>query len=153
MVSNNFAYCSSMNHLLPTKDMTLSQAGERHNARLDTLIRSLPHLKHSGDTTRMDHPLALAWLQPRDIDTFYSYRGSLTTPPCSEAVTWLLFPSALHVSFDQVQYLSFKSQWFQNPNCKKKKKYIFNVIGAREKKRKNKQKNNKNKTVIFKYGL
>ncbi|KAF4522187.1 hypothetical protein B566_EDAN007335 [Ephemera danica] len=78
------------------------QAGERHNMRLDTLLRSLPLVRHAGDEAKLERPLPLAWLQPRDIDTFYSYKGSLTTPPCSEAVTWLLFPHALHVSFDQM---------------------------------------------------
>ncbi|CAB3373771.1 Hypothetical predicted protein [Cloeon dipterum] len=77
-------------------------AGERGNARLDVLIQSLPSVKNMNDKVTLDQPLPLAWMLPRDIDTFYSYRGSLTTPPCSEAVTWILFPHPLHVSFEQM---------------------------------------------------
>lgn len=33
---------------------------------------------------------------------FFSYSGSLTTPPCSEAVRWLVFRDALPVSQNQI---------------------------------------------------
>lgn len=55
-------------------------------------------------------------MQPRDIDTFYSYTGSLTTPPCSEAVSWILFPAPLHVSFDQVNWIQFLETFYFTKN-------------------------------------
>nr|XP_036675519.1 carbonic anhydrase 2 [Drosophila suzukii] len=37
-----------------------------------------------------------------DVDKFYTYKGSLTTPPCSEAVTWILFPDPIPISPKQI---------------------------------------------------
>ncbi|KAL9894013.1 carbonic anhydrase 9 isoform 2-T2 [Glossina fuscipes fuscipes] len=37
-----------------------------------------------------------------DVDKFYTYKGSLTTPPCSEAVTWILYPDPIPISAKQI---------------------------------------------------
>uniref|UniRef100_A0A1L8EG56 carbonic anhydrase n=2 Tax=Haematobia irritans TaxID=7368 RepID=A0A1L8EG56_HAEIR len=34
---------------------------------------------------------------------FYSYSGSLTTPPCAEAVTWIIFPKPVAVATAQLE--------------------------------------------------
>lgn len=38
-----------------------------------------------------------------DDRTFYTYKGSLTTPPCSETVTWLVMKEPMTVSKSQVE--------------------------------------------------
>ncbi|XP_075145374.1 carbonic anhydrase 2-like [Haematobia irritans] len=35
--------------------------------------------------------------------TFYTYPGSLTTPECSQAVTWIIFPNFIPVASDQLK--------------------------------------------------
>ena len=47
----------------------------------------------------------LSALLPGDMDTFYRYAGSLTTPPCSESVVWTVFPSPIPISEQQVSNL------------------------------------------------
>lgn len=42
---------------------------------------------------------------PSDRSSFYRYPGSLTTPPCSEIVTWTILKSKLPISSDQVRQL------------------------------------------------
>ena len=40
-------------------------------------------------------------------DRFYHYNGSLTTPPCSEAVQWVVFTNDSYISHDQVKICSY----------------------------------------------
>jgi carbonic anhydrase len=44
----------------------------------------------------------IAQLLPENRD-FYAYRGSLTTPPCSEGVLWLVLQPAIQISRQQIQ--------------------------------------------------
>ena len=44
-------------------------------------------------------------LLPRDR-TYYSYTGSLTTPPCTEQVTWLIMTEPIQMSGDQLDALT-----------------------------------------------
>lgn len=37
--------------------------------------------------------------------TYWTYHGSLTTPPCSECVTWVMFKRPIEVSENQVNIL------------------------------------------------
>lgn len=46
-------------------------------------------------------PLNLSTLFPEQKD-FYSYGGSLTTPPCTESVNWVIFKNPITVSLDEV---------------------------------------------------
>ena len=41
-------------------------------------------------------------LLPEDRDSFYRYYGSLTTPPCSEIVNWIVFKQPIEVSVAQI---------------------------------------------------
>ena len=49
-----------------------------------------------------------------DDRTFYTYKGSLTTPPCSETVTWLVMKQPMTVSKSQVE--KFKAIAHGNTN-------------------------------------
>lgn len=50
--------------------------------------------------------------------TIYTYAGSLTTPPCSEAVTWFVVETPLSVSVGQYnqfkKIMKFNSRFTQN---------------------------------------
>uniref|UniRef100_A0A673LAR3 Carbonic anhydrase n=1 Tax=Sinocyclocheilus rhinocerous TaxID=307959 RepID=A0A673LAR3_9TELE len=43
-----------------------------------------------------------ACLLPEKIDDYWTYAGSLTTPPLTEAVTWIVMKQHIEVSHDQV---------------------------------------------------
>ncbi|GLG92940.1 AAEL005520-PA, partial [Gryllus bimaculatus] len=43
------------------------------------------------------------WLQNNSENEYYTYPGSLTTPPKSKTVTWIVFPNPIHISHSQVK--------------------------------------------------
>jgi carbonic anhydrase len=46
--------------------------------------------------------ISLKDLLPRATDDFFTYWGSLTTPPCSESVRWIVLKQPLQVSKSQI---------------------------------------------------
>ncbi len=54
-----------------------------------------------GEPEPAGNPIALAPLLP-EARGYYTYQGSLTTPPCSEVVRWLLLDEPLALSPEQV---------------------------------------------------
>ncbi|XP_070389243.1 carbonic anhydrase-related protein-like isoform X2 [Dermacentor albipictus] len=53
----------------------------------------------SGAAKGAPFPLTLnSLMPPADLQEFYTYRGSLTTPPCTESVRWTVFRKNAFVS-------------------------------------------------------
>ncbi len=50
-------------------------------------------------------------LLPQDRSAFYTYAGSLTTPPCSEGVEWFVLHEPLEASKEQIKL--FTDQFYQ----------------------------------------
>jgi carbonic anhydrase len=58
-----------------------------------------------GDEVRAGTRIDLAQLLPEDR-RYYTYMGSLTTPPCSEGVLWMVMKQPVPVSVEQVAIFS-----------------------------------------------
>lgn len=72
-----------------------------HNEEFDKLISYMHdiHLKdHHHEVTNIN----MRKLMPENTDDYWTYPGSLTTPPCSECVTWVVFKNHLEISKDQL---------------------------------------------------
>ena len=39
---------------------------------------------------------------PKNREHFYTYEGSLTTPPCTEGVQWVVLKESIELSKDQI---------------------------------------------------
>lgn len=57
-----------------------------------------------GESKLIDVQCDLNQLLPADR-SFYSYSGSLTTPPCTEGVNWVVFKNPIILSLDEVKKL------------------------------------------------
>lgn len=54
--------------------------------------------------------LSLELLFPESFG-FITYQGSLSTPPCSETVTWILIDRALNITSLQVTHCALQPLW------------------------------------------
>ncbi|GBP35885.1 Carbonic anhydrase 15 [Eumeta japonica] len=70
---------------------------------LTPIIRNLSAIDSYNGSISLPHTFSLSsLLSDLDTERFYTYKGSLTTPPCAEAVTWVIFPDFLPVSVYQM---------------------------------------------------
>ncbi|XP_023247593.1 carbonic anhydrase 9-like [Copidosoma floridanum] len=75
---------------------------EEENRHLSFLIPHLKEVQNVNSESRLNNSIELSTLLPVDVDTYYTYKGSLTTPPCNEVVTWTVFAATVPVSFKQM---------------------------------------------------
>ncbi len=64
------------------------QVSTKDNPYIDRLINGVLHVKMPGKEVALKKVIRLKDLLPGQAKHFFRYRGSLTTPPCSESVTW-----------------------------------------------------------------
>lgn len=82
------------------------------NPYLDHLVTNLWQIIEPGSRLHIP-PFPLTWICPFPENNYYTYNGSLTQPPCSEIVTWVVQPEPIAISSSQVQLL-FLSRFLSN---------------------------------------
>lgn len=76
--------------------------GSELNKPLASLLQQVPK---TGESVKLDSGLDVRKLLP-DFDGYYRFNGSLTTPPCSEGVRWLVLNEPLSVNQHQRDVLN-----------------------------------------------
>ncbi len=74
------------------------------NAELQHIVNELPKLRYKGSSVRSRWLLNLFNFLPGNPASYYMYKGSLTTPDCTEDVTWILLKEPQLVGNSQVRY-------------------------------------------------
>lgn len=78
--------------------------GHFENTYYSEFISKLAKIKFAGQSTKLTS-LDVQAMLPENLSHFYRYQGSLTTPPCSESVTWTIFDSPIVLSHTQISLL------------------------------------------------
>jgi len=92
---------------------SISQLQESE-ARNGTIETRTPHMKRVKMTLNVGAFIRKAIRDGADktMSTYWTYKGSLTTPPCDESVTWVVFQRRLPIA--QVQANAFSSLYINN---------------------------------------
>lgn len=84
----------------------LYHASPSPNKGIEKIVSNLQNVSSAAKinefTSLNMNKLALTELLP-NMDNYFTYSGSLTTPNCAEVVTWIVMSETRPVSFDQVK--------------------------------------------------
>lgn len=75
---------------------------EHNYTALQQVVQALQAVRSAGYVAVIAEPFPLSRLVPEFSNLYMTYNGSLTTPPCSESVTWVIRKEPLTVSRHQV---------------------------------------------------
>ncbi|XP_029907017.1 receptor-type tyrosine-protein phosphatase gamma-like isoform X2 [Myripristis murdjan] len=78
------------------------QVGGKDNPAVNPIIHGLRGVVHHEKETFLE-PFVLKDLLPSSLGSYYRYTGSLTTPPCSKVVEWIIFSRPIYVSYKQLE--------------------------------------------------
>uniref|UniRef100_A0A665V1F0 Receptor-type tyrosine-protein phosphatase gamma n=1 Tax=Echeneis naucrates TaxID=173247 RepID=A0A665V1F0_ECHNA len=78
------------------------ELGQKDNPAVDPIIQGLKGVVHHEKETNL-RSFILRDLLPSSVDSYYRYTGSLTTPPCSKVVEWIIFSRPVYLSPSQLE--------------------------------------------------
>lgn len=76
----------------------LVEGCEAGNKELHKITQRLKNVKFKGQKVDIEEDFDLMEMFPKSKSNFFRYEGSLTTPPCSEAVIWSVLTEPTEVS-------------------------------------------------------
>ncbi|CAG9798038.1 unnamed protein product [Chironomus riparius] len=90
------------------------KVGSEHE-ELDQIARLMPYIGHKGDRITLKS-VDIAKFLPEN-KAYWTYEGSLTTPPFNESVTWILFKEPMYVSSEQITLFRELRRYDVNDEC------------------------------------
>ncbi|XP_013385618.1 carbonic anhydrase 13-like [Lingula anatina] len=84
----------------------LIKVGQEHS-ELQKSLRYCSEIKYAGDERKLadNDNMQLTALLPKNTTAYWTYSGSLTTPPCYESVNWIVFKEPIEMSRAQLDAL------------------------------------------------
>lgn len=80
------------------------------NPMISAIIKNFPDAQ--GAQRSVIAPLQLDMLLPKNLSSYYNYRGSITIPPCFQTAKWIILKDSITMS--QAQIDAFKKRYDNN---------------------------------------
>ncbi|CAH1155143.1 unnamed protein product [Phaedon cochleariae] len=85
----------------------LYELSEISNDVFDVITRTVDDVAHRvNQPVQLDAKISPESLLPENLDNFFAYQGSLTTPNCNEVVTWIVYSQPAEIEESQLEKLS-----------------------------------------------
>ena len=82
-----------------------------HN-KLEPIVKKAEHVNGTDTEYKDSSPFNLINMLPENHHSFYTYNGSLTTPPCYEVVTWIVLSEPVYMSQEKVSGAKIEKFFF-----------------------------------------
>lgn len=112
---SSFAEAAAASDGLAVLGMFL-EVGNQENQELNKICRLLPFIQHKGQQIQVTDVIDPAKFIPKN-GSFWTYDGSLTTPPLYESVTWLVYQEPLIVSEAQMITMRMMKTYHPSETC------------------------------------
>ncbi|XP_053349861.1 carbonic anhydrase 14 isoform X1 [Clarias gariepinus] len=81
-----------------------AEEGEKNNKAYANIFNYLNRIRYLGQKVLIP-AFDVGTLLPRDLNQYFRYSGSLTTPPCHQSVLWTVFVETVKISHSQLMKL------------------------------------------------
>ncbi|XP_045193507.1 carbonic anhydrase 1-like isoform X2 [Mercenaria mercenaria] len=100
---SSFADAASQSDGLAVLGIMIQSGAE--NEGFKDMVDTIRNVKKSGQTCQVLKSFNPSVLLPENTKEFWTYHGSLTTPPCYESVQWIVLRESVQYSPNQLQAL------------------------------------------------
>nr|XP_027194876.1 carbonic anhydrase 1-like [Dermatophagoides pteronyssinus] len=87
--------------------------GYQLNDGLEKVLKQIETVKYKGDKRMIDESIDIEKLMPTNR-SYWTYNGSLTTPPLFESVTWIIYTTPIYSQHEQIA--KFRKLFYTSEN-------------------------------------
>ncbi|XP_075215592.1 carbonic anhydrase 2-like [Lycorma delicatula] len=92
------------------------EVGEDKHDEVEKIVSLIQHIVYRGEEKEITKNIDPTNLLPKRTH-YWTYLGSLTTPPCTESVTWIIFKEPIKVSEEQLAVFRSMRSYSQQEMC------------------------------------